>query len=111
MGLRRPVVKRGFPRYREVKENFPGRFESEDNGTELSIKVLDVSRDGLGILVDEWLEAGNTVKMHLNDREILFSVVYCNPDLIYPDRYRCGLHRYGSQENLVNLFAAVDCLK
>ena len=109
MGARKPQDERYFPRYVTVSDAFDGRLVLE--GQELEARVIDVGRDGLGILADRAVPEGSTVELVLSgDRRMTFHVVYCMDDVIHRGRYRCGLQRYGSSENLVSLFGAAGYL-
>ncbi len=111
MGLRRPDEERFFPRYVQVETSrFSGRLTKADDGTELSVQVIDVGRDGIGMIVETPLPAGLAIELSLADKKVGMLLVYCMQDLINPERYRCGLRRRGTQENLINLFAAAGCL-
>lgn len=107
MGARKPAEERFFPRYLNVSKGFSGRLGvGPDHATTLLCKVLDVSRDGLGILADAEVKAGETVGLTgVADHEIVFKVAHCEPDLIYKGKYRVGLQQKGT-ENLVSLFRA-----
>ena len=108
MGARKPVEERFFPRYVTVSAAFDGRLTVE--GQELEARVIDVGRDGLGILADKALPKGAAVSLELADRQLTFHVVYCMDDLIHHGRYRCGLSLAGSSVNLVSLFGAAGFL-
>ena len=109
MAARKPQDERFFPRYVNVTEAFDGRLVVD--GRELEARVIDVGRDGLGILADDRVPEGSTVELVLTgDRRLTFHVVYCMDDVIHRGRFRCGLQRYGSTENLVSLFGAAGYL-
>lgn len=104
MGARMPKEDRFFPRYLSVSRGFDGRLRHRNQ--DLDGQVIDVSRHGLGVLLAEALPLGETVELMVFDRTIEFQVVHCHEDLIFKGKFRCGLHRAGSAENLVSLFRA-----
>jgi hypothetical protein len=110
MGVRRPANERFFPRYLSVSNAFVGTLRAGEGGPELDCKVIDVSRDGLGVLSNTPVDKNSVVELEVQDRKILLRVAYCLDDLIHKGRYRLGLHRTGSSENLVNLFSAAGFL-
>lgn len=104
MGARQPKEERYFPRYLSVSKSFEGRLRLDE--VDLDAQVLDVSRDGLGVLLSKPVEKGQNIELRAFERSIYFQVAHCHEDLIFKGKYRCGLHRAGSAENLVSLFRA-----
>lgn len=98
---------RWFPRHHVVSPSFRGRlaFAADDHGRGIEAKVIDVSRDGLGVVVGTMVRPGQIFHLLFGDREIPMVVIYCIPDLVVPGCYRCGLQRRSScADNLVSLF-------
>ena len=109
MGARRQSDERFLPRYVSVSTAFDGRLTTD--GRVLEARVIDVGREGLGILASEPLAEGTVIDLELADRHVTLRVVYCMEDLIHRGFYRCGLHRVGSSDNLINLVAAAGFLE
>ena len=97
---------RFFPRYLAVSKSFDGKLLLADSGARWDAQVLDVSRDGLGVLANTPVPKGGIIELHVEGRQLRFQIVYCNDDLIHRGRFRCGLRRVGSTENLINIFSA-----
>lgn len=114
MGARKPAESRYFPRFHNVVGPFPGRFITKEEA-EVTARVLDVSRDGLGILVEKPIRAGDVLDLEVTDdagKRIAMTIVYCVPDLIHKNSFRVGLRRVGTAaENLVNIFSSRGCLE
>ncbi len=104
MGLRKPDEDRWFPRYHTVNADVCVRLEAP--GDTRNARVLDVSRDGLGVLVEREMKAGDLFEFELDGKRIRLNVVYCQRDLIHPGSHRAGLRRVGSAENLIGLFSS-----
>jgi hypothetical protein len=106
---------RWLPRYHTVTGEFQGKLV-DATGENLVLRVLDVGREGLGVLVSTRIAPGTVLTLEMSaggkDVRMPMTVVYCEPDLIHVGRLRCGLHRVktGPQENLVSLFAACGLL-
>lgn len=106
MGERKASETQYFSRYLAVSPSFTGRLVFSGTEQTIDAEVVDVSRDGLGTLSKVALIPGSTIELEVMDARIGMRVVYCEPDLIYRDKFRCGLQRVGTTENLVNLFTA-----
>lgn len=104
-GAQKPAEERFFPRYITLTGPFAGELR-RPGGKPLECRVVDVSRDGLGVLSAVVVKKGETLELHSLERVIHFQVAYCIDDLISHGNYRWGLRRVGSNENLVSLFAA-----
>jgi hypothetical protein len=111
MGQAKPSEQRWIPRYHSVIGDYHAQLiqGSGSEAREVKARVIDVSRDGLGILVNEALNPGTHLTLIIEDKQIQLQVVYCVKDLIHYDNHRCGLQRMASAENLVNLFSAAGC--
>ena len=105
-GAQKPNEERFFPRYITVTSEFAGEIYRAGKGQPLDCRVMDVSRDGLGVISKNAVQKGETLELHTLERVIQFQVAYCMDDLISRGNYRWGLRRVGSTENLVSLFAA-----
>lgn len=112
MGLRNPkdaADTRMFPRYLAVRPDFGGRLTLK--ASDLPATVIDVSREGLGVLMTSPVRSGEVVELHCEGRKIPMAVIYCVNDLIHPGAYRCGLRQaQTSRENLIALFKAAGWL-
>ncbi len=100
---------RWLPRYHTVNREYHVELSPKAGGA-LSARLLDVSRDGLGILLEREVRAGETYDLEVDGKGIRVKVVYCIRDLIHAGAYRVGMQRVGSTENLVSLFAAQKCI-
>lgn len=103
--VQKTAEERFFPRYITITGPFAGELR-RPGGKALECRVMDVSRDGLGVLSPVVVNKGETLELHTLERVIHFQVAYCIDDLISRGDHRWGLRRIGSNENLVSLFAA-----
>ena len=109
MGLTKPSENRWFPRYHTVTCEYAVRLEAP--GDALQARIVDVSRDGLGVLLGRGVEAGALYEFVLDGKRVKMQIVYCQRDLIHHGSWRAGLRRVGSAENLVGLFAAAKVIE
>lgn len=106
MGELKSDNQRYFPRYHAVSESFDGKLYIETNMAEISGQVVDVSRDGIGILVQGPLKSGEHIVLKFSDKSVVFTVRHCQDDLIFKGKYRAGLMRVGgAKENMLQLFS------
>ena len=102
---------RWFPRYHSVLKEFWLEWTPVGGGPTSDARLLDVSRDGLGLLAPQPLQSGAIYEVTIDGRPFKFNVVYCIKDLIHPGEFRIGAQRVGSSENLVSLFAGQGCIE
>jgi hypothetical protein len=110
MGVKRLAEDRWFPRFVSVSSAFDGHLELA-GGQPLEARVLDVGRDGLGVIAAAAAKIGDALDLVVGDKRIALTVVYCYGDIIHQGAYRLGLQRRGGSENLVSLFAAAGYLE
>ena len=97
---------RYFPRYHAVADNFDGQLFVAESNEEFRGQIVDVSRDGAGVLSTQQIEAGSHIVLKFAGKNIQFVVRHCQSELIFKGRYRVGLMRTGStKENLLQLFS------
>ncbi len=105
MGEIKTSEHRYFPRYHAVAENFDGQLFLADSQIPFQGQIVDVSRDGAGVLSTQQVEAGSHMVLKFAGKSITFVVRHCQSDLIFKGKYRVGLMRVGSvKENLLQLF-------
>ena len=106
MGEKKADELRYFPRYHAVAENFDGQLFLAQTNELFAGQIVDVSRDGAGVLSIQQVEAGSHIVLKFAGKSISFVVRHCQSDLIFKGKYRVGLMRTGStKENLLQLFS------
>jgi len=106
MGEKKTIEHRYFPRYHTVDEQFDGELFFSESMQPFKGQIVDVSRDGVGALGTQQVEAGSHILLKFAGKNIPFVVRHCQPDLIFKDKFRVGLMRSGSsKENLLQLFS------
>lgn len=111
MGIKKTAEQRFFPRYHAVAPSFDGRMYLESDRSSLEGVVTDVSRDGLGALLDRRLSQGDHVILEVANKTLTFVVRHCQEDLIHRGKYRAGLQRIGAvKENVAQVFSALGYL-
>jgi hypothetical protein len=105
MGEKKEDEHRYFPRYHAVAEKFDGQLLVVETNEPFAGKIVDVSRDGAGVLSTQQIEPGSHLVLKFAGKNISFVVRHCQSDLIFKGKYRVGLMRIGStKENLLQLF-------
>lgn len=111
MGYSKIADQRYFPRYHTVSDNFDGRLYLEADMSEIDGQVVDVSRDGIGVLADYPLAAGDRIVLSFHGRTLTFTVRHCQEDLIYRGKFRAGMMRIGeTKENVALIFSTLGLL-
>src|SRR5688500_13943921 len=75
MGVRRPREERYFPRYHNVTGAFPGRLVEYGTEKEVAAKVIDVSRDGVGVLTEAPVTPGQVLHLVIDDKKVALAIV------------------------------------
>lgn len=106
MGEKKAEELRYFPRYHIVAENFDGQLFVVHSNELFLGQIVDVSRDGAGVLSTQQIDVGSHIVLKFAGKSIPFVVRHCQSDLIFNDKYRIGLMRTGSaKENILQLFS------
>ncbi len=108
----------GLPLFKERRFNprrgltglLPGKLIVSATGRALSCRPVDVSRDGMGIIVDEQLAPGTEVELHMAEGSLLLKVAWGQPDFGRRDLFRYGLVSLERHADLERLFADSGCL-
>lgn len=96
---------------RKLTGLLPGRLVIEKVNTELSCRPVDVSSNGMGIVVSRELEPGTVIQLVMKDRSIPLTVAWGQPDFGKQDMFRYGLVTLDPEDNLEQAFLATGCLR
>ena len=112
MESRKPADQRYFPRYEAVSQEFRGQMHLQsDPARPLDGQVTDVSRDGIGAVLNQPVAVGEHIVLRFANRSLTFIVRYCQEDLIHRGKYRVGLQRIGVvKDNVAQIFSALGYL-
>ncbi len=90
----------------------PGRLFLISSDRTLSARPLDVSAQGLGILMSENVPDGTEIGLAVEKRQIVkMRVAWSKEDFGKRDLYRYGLECLDKKLNLEEIFLATGCLK
>jgi hypothetical protein len=88
----------------------PGRLINVGTGQDLAVKPVDVSRNGLGIIVSQELELETEVRLQIQDRHVSMKVAWGQPDFSKSDRFRYGLIAISPEDDIEEEFIQSGCL-
>lgn len=88
----------------------PGRLVRKSDGTDLACKPIDVSRNGLGILLDKELTPGEEVTLMVRDNPIVLQVAWIQPDFGKDDQIRYGLVAVDPSQDVEQTFVQAGCI-
>ena len=109
MGLPLFKEKRFSPR-KKLTGLMPGKLSVSDSDQPLSCRPVDVSRNGLGIIMDAQLKVSTELRLDAGDKSIILKVAWSQPDFGRRDLFRYGLVCLDSNEDLESLFTKKGCL-
>ena len=108
MGLVAFKERRLNPR-KQLSGLLPGRIRFKGGAADLSCRPVDVSRNGLGILVPEELKEGTLLVMIMGDQEIELKIAWGQPDFGKQDIFRYGLTTTDPDLALDQIFEKAGC--
>ncbi len=85
-------------------------FLGADRSHSLAVKPVDVSRNGLGLLLRQDLPDESSIVLVLKDREIELKVAWKRPDFGKEDMIRYGLVTTDPEVDLEQVFISSGCL-
>jgi hypothetical protein len=112
VGEAKPLVleKRVSARNSRVTGSLPGKLIDYERHDAIRATAMDVSRNGLGIMVDRLLTPGQILTMVMSGKNLSFKVIHTYPHLTRVGHFICGLELQDGNENLESIFAANGCL-
>lgn len=107
-----PLVleQRSYARNLRVNGSLPGKLIDFERHESIRAFATDVSRNGLGILVDKILQPGQMLTMVMSGKNLNLKVVHTYPHLTRVGHFICGLELVDRTDNLESIFAANGCL-
>ena len=90
----------------------PGKIYTAEGEKPLSCRPVDVSKNGMGILVSERLNEGDIIIMELGDQRLVhLKIVWKKVDFGKQDLMRYGLQTEDPEVDLVQIFKKAGMLK
>lgn len=93
---------------RQVSGLLKGRLQTTD-GKDISCRTKDVSRDGLGIVSQDFLRQGDIVTLTMKDHVVELEVVWTRQGFGRRDMYQYGLSTRSPADDLEKIFEECDC--
>lgn len=110
MGLARFKERRLADR-RRLTGLLPGRLLLAATKNDINCRPVDISPNGLGIVVAKELDPGTEIDLVMRDGTVRLQVAWGQPDFGKQDMYRYGLVTLEPELNLEELFVAAGCLR
>lgn len=110
MGLARFKERRLADR-RQLTGLLPGRLIMASTRADLACRPVDVSANGLGIVVDKEIDPGTAVELQTRNGTVQLQVAWVQPDFGKQNMFRYGLVTLDPSLNLEEMFIAAGCLR
>lgn len=88
----------------------PGRLVMADTYKDIACRPVDVSRNGMGIVLSEEIEPGTEVKLLLKDQPVAMHVAWVQRDFGKQDMFRYGLVLLDPSHDLEAEFIKAGCM-
>lgn len=88
----------------------PGKLSYGSESTVLSCRPVDVSKHGIGVIMDTLIETETELHLQFENRTIRLKVAWSQPDFGRRDLFRYGLVCLDTEEDLESLFTKTGCL-
>jgi hypothetical protein len=95
---------------RKLTGLLPGKIIRESDGSDVSCRPVDISKDGLGILTETQLEEGDVLVLQASS-DISLKVMWKKQDYGKASLFRYGVVTIDDKNNLEKIFMAAGCLK
>lgn len=89
----------------------PGRLVLGESREDVFCKPIDVSVNGIGIVLAKEIDPGTRMVLLLQDREVALQIAWGQPDFGKQDMFRYGLVTLNPDDNLEDIFLTAGCLK
>ncbi len=95
---------------RQLTGLLPGRMINIETGKDMAVKPIDISPNGLGIIIDLELKPGQEIHLSIKEGHIAFKVAWGQPDFGKSDRFRYGLVTINPDDDVEKEFLNAGCL-
>jgi len=91
----------------------PGKLIVQLDGqtSEVIGKPVDVSRNGLGLIISQQLDPGTEVTLQMQDHNVAFQIAWGQRDFGKQDMFRYGLVTLNPEDNVESIFLRTGCLR
>ena len=89
----------------------PGKLKLSGTERELACRPVDVSRNGIGVIMSEQIEPGTDLVLVVRNREIHLQVAWGQQDFAKQDQFRYGLVTIDPVNDMEAVFLDCGCLK
>jgi hypothetical protein len=104
------VERRSYARNLRVNGSLPGKLVDYERHDVIQAVATDVSRNGVGIMVNRLLQPGQILTMVMAGKNLSLKVIHSYPHLTRSGHFICGLECQDRTENLESIFSASGCL-
>jgi hypothetical protein len=96
---------------RKLTGLLPGRLLVDGSGLQITGRPVDISSQGMGLVVAKEIEPGTVLVLHTKDRPVRLQVAWGQPDFGKQDMFRYGLVTLDQADNLEEIFIEGGCLR
>jgi hypothetical protein len=96
---------------RKLTGLLPGRLTIEGTKLSLSCRPVDVSANGMGVVMAREIEPGTQMTLSIGDHDIALQVAWGQPDFGKQDMFRYGLVTLDPNVDLEAEFVRAGCLR
>lgn len=89
----------------------PGRLLLAESRQDVQGRPVDISANGMGLVVAREIMPGTDLVLVMQDRQIPLTVAWGQPDFGKQDMFRYGLVTLNKEDNLEEIFVDAGCLR
>jgi hypothetical protein len=87
-----------------LKGFLPGRLMDATGQLQIQARPIDVSRRGLGLIINQAIQIGTHVWFQFDDKKIKLELAYCHSHLGIDNAFKCGFFTKDPDLSLEELF-------
>ena len=102
---------RRFTDRRKPTGLMPGKLLVAGKERVLNCRPVDVSRNGLGVIMSDQIEPGTELILTYRNKEVHLQIAWSQQDFAKQDQFRYGLVTLDPRDDLEGVFIECGCLK
>lgn len=89
----------------------PGKLILSGTERELNCRPVDVSRNGMGVIMSDKIDPGTELILTVRNKEVHMQVAWSQQDFAKQDQFRYGLVTLDPRNDMEEIFMECGCLK